>query len=87
MPYFCNWRELGASAGYLTLSPNYRGSQGRGHTFASAASAGVGIYDWPDCDSMVDEAVKRGWADPDRLGVAGWSHGKHAFPLYVLAGF
>ncbi|KAF9446012.1 alpha/beta-hydrolase [Macrolepiota fuliginosa MF-IS2] len=75
MPYFCNWRELGAFAGYLTISPNYRGSQGRGHTFAASASAGIGVYDWPDCESMVDEVVKRGWADPERLGVAGWSHG------------
>ncbi|KAL0946508.1 hypothetical protein HGRIS_012724 [Hohenbuehelia grisea] len=75
MPYFCNWRELFASAGYLVLSPNYRGSQGRGHAFASAASAGVGTYDWQDCESMVDEAIRRGLADPNRLAVAGWSHG------------
>ena len=26
MPYFCNWREMLASAGYLVVSPNYRGS-------------------------------------------------------------
>ncbi|KAF5357248.1 hypothetical protein D9756_006666 [Leucocoprinus leucothites] len=75
MPYYCNWRELCASAGYLTISPNYRGSQGRGHSFAYSANAGVGVYDWMDCDSMVDEVVKRGWADESRLGVAGWSHG------------
>lgn len=27
MPYFCNWRELLASAGYVVVSPNYRGSE------------------------------------------------------------
>ncbi|KAJ3905515.1 Alpha/Beta hydrolase protein [Lentinula edodes] len=75
MPYFCNWRELLASAGYLVVSPNYRGSQGRGHAFAFAANQGIGVYDWPDCESMVDEVIRRGWADPTRLAVAGWSHG------------
>lgn len=81
-----------ALAGYLVISPNYRGSkwfverltyntdpshtgQGRGHNFAHAASQGIGANDWPDCESMVDEAIRRGLADPIRLGVAGWSHG------------
>ncbi|KAG6830818.1 hypothetical protein H0H87_006991 [Tephrocybe sp. NHM501043] len=49
--------------------------QGRGHEFAHAASRGVGVYDWADCESMVDEVIRRGLADPERLGVAGWSHG------------
>ncbi|KAJ7282863.1 Alpha/Beta hydrolase protein [Mycena rebaudengoi] len=75
MPYFCNWRELLAWAGYLVVSPNYRGSQGRGHEFAYAANLGVGVLDWPDCDSMIDVMVERGVADPDRLALAGWSHG------------
>ncbi|SJK98695.1 uncharacterized protein ARMOST_01964 [Armillaria ostoyae] len=75
MPYFCNWREMLASAGYLVISPNYRGSQGKGHVFAHAAACGIGAFDWPDCQSMVHEVVARGLADPDRLGVAGWSHG------------
>lgn len=79
MPYFCNWRELCASAGYLTISPNYRGGQGRGHLFATTANAGIGVYDWPDCESMVDEVIARGWADSEKLGVAGWSHGRSTY--------
>ncbi|KAF9441126.1 hypothetical protein P691DRAFT_766683 [Macrolepiota fuliginosa MF-IS2] len=75
MPYFSNWHELGAFAGYLTIPLNYRGGQGRGHAFAASANTGIGVYDCPDCGSMVDEVVKRGWADPERLGVAGWSYG------------
>jgi len=76
MPYYCNWRELLASAGYLIISPNYRASQGRGSAFASSANAGIGVHDWSDCDSMVDQVVRRGWADEHKLGIAGWSHGK-----------
>ncbi|KAJ7187868.1 Alpha/Beta hydrolase protein [Mycena filopes] len=75
MPYFCNWRELLTWSGYLVISPNYRGSQGRGHEFAHAANLGVGVLDWADCDSMVDEMIKRGVVDENHLGVGGWSHG------------
>ncbi|KAJ6498941.1 Alpha/Beta hydrolase protein [Mycena sanguinolenta] len=89
MPYFCNWREILAWSGFLVICPNYRGSeccrdaltkaktkgQGRGHEFATAASLGVGVLDWADCEGMVDEMVKRGVVDPERLGVGGWSHG------------
>ncbi|KAF8199808.1 Alpha/Beta hydrolase protein [Mycena galopus ATCC 62051] len=75
MPYFCAWREILAWSGFLVICPNYRGSQGRGHEFACAATLGVGPLDWADCDSMVDEMVRRGVADPEHLGVAGWSHG------------
>ncbi|KAF7376472.1 Peptidase-S9 domain-containing protein [Mycena sanguinolenta] len=49
-------------------------AEGRGHKFATAASLGVGVLDWADCESMVDEMVKRGVVDPERLGVGGWSH-------------
>ncbi|KAJ7646932.1 Alpha/Beta hydrolase protein [Roridomyces roridus] len=75
MPYFCQWRELLAWSGYLVICPNYRGSQGRGHQFGYAANLGVGMTDWADCDSMADEMIRRGVADPDRLAVGGWSHG------------
>jgi hypothetical protein len=50
--------------------------QGRGHEFAHAANLGVGALDWADSESMVDEMIKRGVADPDHLGVGGWSQGK-----------
>ncbi|KAF9439706.1 hypothetical protein P691DRAFT_785321 [Macrolepiota fuliginosa MF-IS2] len=70
MPYFSNWHKLGAFAGYLMISPNYRGSQGHRH-----ANTCIGIYDWPDCESMIDKVMKQGWADPEQLGVAGWSYG------------
>ena len=48
---------------------------GRGHAFAAAAHAGMGTVDWSDCESMLDEAIKLGLADPKRLGIGGWSQG------------
>lgn len=49
--------------------------QGHGSAFARAASNGMGTLDWDDCESMVDEVVRQKLADPNRLGLGGWSQG------------
>jgi dipeptidyl aminopeptidase/acylaminoacyl peptidase len=68
-------RQLFAGRGYAVLNVNYRGSSGR-----SAAYQQIIFSDWGDKEvidllACVDEAVKEGVADPDRLGVGGWSYG------------
>lgn len=63
------------SAGFATLRPNPRGSMGRGVAFADAVLGDMGGKDFEDVTLGVDEAVARGLADPDRLGVSGWSYG------------
>ncbi|KAI0946497.1 hypothetical protein AcW1_009944 [Taiwanofungus camphoratus] len=70
---FWAWRPFLASRGYLVLSPNYRGSLGRGDSFAAAANGGVGDLDWEDVRTMIDEAISRGLVDPRKLGIAGYS--------------
>ncbi|KDQ56820.1 hypothetical protein JAAARDRAFT_70493 [Jaapia argillacea MUCL 33604] len=69
------WRTFLASHGYLVLSPNYRGSSGRGNEFARTSHGGVGRLDWLDTQGMLEEAIARGIADPNRLAIAGWSQG------------
>lgn len=68
-----------ASLGYAVLMPNYRGGMGRGNAFARAASAqvggAVGGAELTDAMTAVDAAIDRGIADPDRLGIVGWSQG------------
>ncbi|MGH2501878.1 MAG: S9 family peptidase, partial [Ktedonobacterales bacterium] len=63
------------SAGFAILRPNPRGSIGRGVAFADAVLGDMGGKDYEDLMLGVDEAVKRGLADPERLGIAGWSYG------------
>lgn len=70
-----NWGQLLATAGYTVLLPNYRGGLGHGDEFAAAARGGMGTVEWSDVLAAVDAAVERGVADPDRLGIGGWSQG------------
>ncbi len=64
-----------AANGYVVLAPNYRGSSGRGATFQKAIHKDWGHFEVIDVLGAVDEAVKQGLADPNRLGIGGWSYG------------
>jgi dipeptidyl aminopeptidase/acylaminoacyl peptidase len=68
-------RQLFAANGYAVLAVNYRGSSGRGQKFSRAIFADWGHYEVEDLHAGVDHVIKMGVADPDRLGVGGWSYG------------
>ena len=67
--------QLLAAHGYLVLITNPRGSSGYGREFGFALWQQWGIPDFQDVMAGVDYVVAQGWADPDRLGVGGWSYG------------
>jgi dipeptidyl aminopeptidase/acylaminoacyl peptidase len=67
--------QLFAGAGYVVVLPNPRGSQGYGQDFCTAIWQGWGGVDFEDVMAAVDDAIERGYADPDRLAVGGWSYG------------
>ncbi|WP_156755892.1 alpha/beta hydrolase family protein [Actinokineospora pegani] len=64
-----------ATAGYAVFLPNPRGGQGHGHTFAASVASRAGQEEWTDILTGIDLLIAEGVADPDRLGIAGWSHG------------
>jgi dipeptidyl aminopeptidase/acylaminoacyl peptidase len=68
-------RQFFAANGYAVLAVNYRGSSGRGSAFQKAIFADWGNKEVKDLLGAVDEAVKQGIADPNRLGIGGWSYG------------
>jgi len=68
-------RELFAANGYVVLAVNYRGSSGRGRDYAKAIFADWGHKEVIDLLGAVDRALAMGIADPDRLGIGGWSYG------------
>ena len=67
--------QVFAANGYLVILVNPRGSTGRGQDYCKAIFADWGNKDVEDVLAGVDYAVTRGLADPDRLGVGGWSYG------------
>ncbi|HEY9421791.1 MAG TPA: S9 family peptidase [Thermoanaerobaculia bacterium] len=68
------WQIL-AAHGYAVIGANPRGSSGYGRDFSRAIWADWGNKDFEDVMAAVDAAVAMGVADPDRLGVGGWSYG------------
>ena len=64
-----------ASRGYALLRVNPRGSSGYGAEFRRANTKDWGFGDYQDLMTGVDKVIEMGVADPDRLGVMGWSYG------------
>ena len=69
------WAGLLASNGYVVFLPNPRGSTGQGGTFAEANRDDWGGGDFQDIMSGVDYLIEKKIADPERLGIGGWSYG------------
>jgi dipeptidyl aminopeptidase/acylaminoacyl peptidase len=67
--------QLYAANGYLVVHPNPRGSTGYGEDFCLAIWQDWGGPDYDDVMAAVDDVIERGWGDPERLGVTGWSYG------------
>ncbi len=71
-----NYRiQLFAANGYVVVSPNVRGSGGRGIDFALSNFRQWGKYDSLDVLAAADYMETLGYVDPKRLGIGGWSYG------------
>jgi len=68
-------RQLFAANGYVVLGVNYRGSSGRGSAYQKAIFADWGNKEVMDLLGAMDQVQQMGLADPDRLGIGGWSYG------------
>lgn len=64
-----------AEAGFVVFRPNPRGSCGYGKTFRCANYNDWGGMDYNDIITGVDALIAKGIADPDKMGVMGWSYG------------
>ncbi len=64
-----------AGRGYAILRVNVRGSTGYGKTFRQGNYRDWGGKDLQDLLSGVDYVIALGVADPQRMGIVGWSYG------------
>jgi len=76
--------QIFAANGYAVVAANPRGSSGYGRNFSHGIWADWGNKDTEDVLGAVDHVVSMGVADPDRLGVGGWSYGG-ILTNYVIA--
>ena len=70
-----DWAQYLASHGYAVLTPNPRGSTSFGANFQRLLQDDVGGGEMHDLVSGAQAMVAAGVADPDRLGIGGWSWG------------
>tara|TARA_Y100000780_G_scaffold44375_1_gene36656 strand:- start:1374 stop:3332 length:1959 start_codon:yes stop_codon:yes gene_type:complete len=68
-------QQVLATAGYLVMAVNPRGSSTYGAEFMMAVLGDWGGEDYLDLMAAVDEVVQRPYVDADRLGVHGYSYG------------
>lgn len=67
--------QLLAARGYAVATVNYRGSNGRGLAFSKAIAGDWGNKEVVDILGATDHLIKTGKADPNQLGIGGWSYG------------
>ena len=72
-----------AQKGYAVLRPNPRGSSGYGTEFRRANIKDWAGGDYEDLISGVDHVIALGVADPNRLGVMGWSYGGYMTSMII----
>lgn len=70
-----SWGQLLAAHGFAVAYFNIRGSTGYGEKFMEMNRADWGGADFKDVMAGVDYLIKQGIADPNRLGIGGWSYG------------
>jgi dipeptidyl aminopeptidase/acylaminoacyl peptidase len=70
-----NGRLYFAAHGYAALFPNYRGSTGYGDKFVTDLIGHENDIEVKDILAGIQHLIKEGIADPDRIGVMGWSNG------------
>lgn len=68
-----------AGLGYASLSPNVRGSMSYSDALREGNTVekgdGIGLGDFQDLMTGVDEMIRDGIADKDRIALRGWSYG------------
>ena len=67
--------QVYAHHGYVVWESENRGGQGRGHAFETPIYHQLGVQELADQVAGVKYLVSLGFADPERIGIHGWSYG------------
>jgi len=70
-----NIDQVLAQKGYVVWQCENRGGEGRGHDFETAIYHKLGVIELADQVAGVRHLIAMGIADPERIGIHGWSYG------------
>ncbi|MDE6555708.1 MAG: S9 family peptidase [Duncaniella sp.] len=89
-----DWMPFAAQQGFVVVCADGRGTFGRGRAWETVVYRDLGHYETIDQQSAARWVASQSWADPDRIGITGWSYGGYetlmaissgADPLYAAA--
>ncbi len=78
-----SWDQALAHRGFVVWQLDNRGTAGRGHDFESRVFRNLGQQELADQQDGIRRLLAMGFADPERLGIYGWSYGGY-MTLYAL---
>jgi dipeptidyl-peptidase 4 len=84
--YLGSWHQYLAQKGYVIVSVDNRGTGGRGRAFRKCTQLQLGRYETDDQIAAAKYLATLGWADPERIGIWGWSFGGYLSSSCVLKG-
>ena len=70
-----SWDQVMAHKGFVIWQVDNRGSHGYGHAFETPIYHELGKVEIEDQKAGVKQLVAMGFADPNRIGINGWSYG------------
>ncbi len=70
-----SWDQAMAQKGFVVWQLDNRGSTGRGHQFEAVVYHDLGEHELSDQKDGIAYLVSRGFVDPARIGMYGWSYG------------
>jgi dipeptidyl-peptidase-4 len=78
-----SWDQVLAHKGFVIWQLDNRGSAGRGHQFESVLYHDMGPRELSDQKEGIQYLIARGFVDPQRIGLYGWSYGGY-MTLYTI---
>lgn len=78
------WAQILAQKGYLVLSIDNRGADGRGKEFKQALFGRLGQVEVADQKAGVQHLITKGFVDPERVGITGHSYGGYLTLMALL---
>jgi len=84
--YMNSWHQMLVQKGYVVVSVDNRGTGARGRDFKKCTQLQLGKLETEDQIAAARYLAAQTWADPNRIGIWGWSFGGYLSTSCVLKG-